>query len=463
MFDEYMYILLRTQINFNYKAHYLNSLFGNDYKNTNKDYAVLHLSNLANDGYVEKTTVPAQIGPNNTILKKTYSTLKYNDKFFALDLETLHKQTFTFDINSLSKTELKRIKKKIELELTSPTIISSSGSYYKFNKTDLKNPNAVRCSEYYYEHLYNDICNVKDDENFRFNLMINDIDIEKTHLSLEHIFIQNNLCRYYTGTVERLLQKNKSLSVNSALSYAENILRDTFLNNVITPSINSSSMLRTTLRLQLIGKSSYHLLKSMVTDYDTYNSSLEKVANELNSIDWYDENNILHRANFSKRHVDVLLKIASIVNRFYPFNHQTGINMCGKIIRSACKDLPGDVDTLILYFFNKLKKMQLFKEARQLMINSGRCIDLSLIHKTVNNKEIIVSADKPYVMQRNILRKQENALIFRIHKEVISTYVDVTLLTDDGSESDNEFNLHLKSKSEFNLVLRLFNDLNKKE
>ena len=71
--------------------------------------------------------------------------------------------------------------------------------------------------------------------------------------------------------------------------------------------------------------------------------------------------------------------------------------------------------------------------------------------------------DKLNKMKRNILRKQENALIFRIHKEIISTYVDVTLLTDDGSESDNEFNLHLKSESEFNLVLKLFNDLNKKE
>ena len=93
MFDEYMYILLRTQTSFNYKAHYLGSLFGNDFANKNKDYAVLHLSNLVNDGYVEKTTVPAKIGPNNTILKKTYSTLKYNDKFFETKPEVFDSDT----------------------------------------------------------------------------------------------------------------------------------------------------------------------------------------------------------------------------------------------------------------------------------------------------------------------------------------------------------------------------------
>ena len=461
MFDEYMYILLRTQTSFNYKAHYLGSLFGNDFANKNKDYAVLHLSNLVNDGYVEKTTVPAKIGPNNIILKKTYSTLKFNDKFFELDLETLHRKTFTFDINSLSKTELKRVKKKIELGLTSPTIVGRTGAYYKFDKSNLKNPNAVVISEYYLNNIYDTVFDLKDDEQFKFNLIINDIEIEECNPKLEHIFIQNSLCRYFTTMVENSVINGSDL--DTALIFSRAKFRLMFLQTTSVTSVKSSSLIRLIYRLHsIVPKSKYTELSHYISSLHNAQLKINNLTNDLNSIEWVIDD-VIHKTTFGPQHINALFEVALSVNRFYPFSHTNEINSCGKIIRHACKDLPGDIDSFIVYYFNKIKKNPIFKELRRLMVDSSNVIDLTTTHKTINNKDITVPVSKSYIMKRNILRKQENALVFRIHKEIISTYIDVTLLTDDGSESDNEFNLHLKSESEFNLVLKLFNDLNKKE
>lgn len=404
--NTFLFILLATQTSENYNAHQINSLLGliNHGPNKNKNYASTCINELQAQDYITKKTINAILDSSGKVIERAYTTLSFNDRTLNLDIVDLHKKTL-LGILELKKTDANKVKRSIEMILASPSIISSSGSYIKFDKSKLKYNYVNESISFFCDNLYHLF--VTSYSKTLFEIMNFSLSKTKEELNREFIYTVNDSLKYFIGMVENLqaMDNNINLSLSKAQSIIESKLLTTDYScvpsSLITMFVNRLNIVKSTKKYKLI------------------NHFIEKFDNAINIIDnvrTVKNGNDTQKISWNA--INELLISASRMSRFsYKYFHKSELTPFGKLLMN-------DVDSFGYNIKNCFKQITdnpfikeirtLYKESSSLIIPKAKevnCIGKMIIPKANTNQE-----------RRKILRHYESGLVNIVSSKITAQY-----------------------------------------